>query len=63
VKRLRRFAVRAAAPFTRRRDDARLAEELEQHITLLADDYVRAGHTPAAARRLARLKLGPLEEI
>jgi predicted permease len=39
-------------------DDARLEEELGFHLDALAADLERAGHAPAEARRLARLKLG-----
>ena len=45
----------------------RLAREAEQeiamHLDLLAAQYVRAGHSPAEARRLARAKFGGVVQV
>ena len=38
-------------------------DELESHLTLLAEDHIRRGMTPEQARRAARLELGGLTQI
>ena len=58
MKALRRLLFRLTASATRRRDDERLKEELEQHVALQTAEYVRAGLPPAEARRQAVLKFG-----
>ena len=63
MRALRRFLFRLTAPATRRRDDERLKEELEQHVALQAAEYVRAGLPPAEARRQAVLKFGSVEAV
>ncbi|MDQ3906917.1 MAG: permease prefix domain 1-containing protein, partial [Acidobacteriota bacterium] len=57
-RQLRALAVRFAALFRPESRDGETAEELESHIQLHVDDYVRAGVDPAEARRMAILKLG-----
>lgn len=47
--------------FRRDAAEADLADELESHIQLLADDYVRRGLTPEEARRRAHLQFGSIE--
>ena len=42
---------------------AELDEELESYIEMLVDEKVRAGMSPAAARREARLELGGVEQV
>ena len=44
--------------FARRRLAREAEQEIELHLDLLAAQYVRAGNTPAEARRLARAKFG-----
>jgi hypothetical protein len=44
-------------------DDERLREEMEEHIALQTAENVRAGMTPAEARRQAVLKFGAREAI
>lgn len=44
-----------------RRRDAELAEEIESHIQLFTDDNIRAGMSPAEARRQALLRFGGVE--
>ena len=47
-----------------RRRFAREAEqEIEMHLDLLAERYVRAGNAPAEARRLARAKFGGVAQV
>ena len=63
MKPWRRFLIRLAASVTRRRDEERLREELEQHVALQTAEHVRAGLSPAEARRQALIKLGGAEAI
>ena len=56
IARLRNFA-------TRRRGDARLREEMEQHVALRTEENISAGVPPEEARRQARLSLGGTEAI
>lgn len=44
-----------------RSGDARLREEIEQHLAMQSEANVRGGMLPEEARRQARLKLGALE--
>jgi predicted permease len=60
---LKRFAKRLGAWATRRRDEARLRAEIEEHLALQTAENLRAGLTPAEARRQAVLKFGPVEAI
>jgi putative ABC transport system permease protein len=43
--------------------DGELAEELESHIQLLTDEYVRRGMAPEEAHRRARIKFGNVESM
>src|SRR5262245_57458111 len=63
MRTLRRFVIRLLASVTRRRDDDRLREDLEDHLRLQTEANVRAGMSPAEARRQAVLALGPMETI
>jgi predicted permease len=63
MRTLRRFLIRLAASATRRRDEERLREEIEQHVALQTADNVRAGLAPVEARRQAVLKVGAVEAI
>jgi predicted permease len=58
---LRRFLSRLVVSVTRRRDDDRLKEEIEEHLALHAADLVRAGLTSVEARRQARIRFGGVE--
>jgi predicted permease len=55
---LRRFFARIRNFATGRRGDARLREEMEQHLALQTEENLRAGMPPAEAWRQAALKLG-----
>ena len=46
-----------------RRGDDRIREELAEHLTLLTDEYVRAGVPLDEAHRKARLKLGATDAL
>jgi macrolide transport system ATP-binding/permease protein len=63
MKSLRRFLARLANFATRRRDEQRLREEIEEHIALQTAENIRAGLTPVEARRQARLKFGAVEAM
>jgi putative ABC transport system permease protein len=63
VKALRALAVRAAGLFGRSRRDREIADELESHLQIAADDGIRAGLDPAEARRRAVLQLGGVEQV
>lgn len=63
MRRLRRFLIRLTTSATRRRDEERLREELEDHIALQTDENVRTGMSAAEARRQALLRVGAVEAI
>lgn len=44
-------------------DEARLRDEIEEHLALQTAENIRAGYSPAEARRQAVLKFGPLDAI
>ena len=55
MKHLRRILVRLYLLFVNSRVEAELAREIEAHLALLEDEYLRQGMTPADARRAARI--------
>jgi predicted permease len=61
MKSLRRFLSRMSHFVTRRRDDERLKEEIEQHIALQTAENLRGGLSRVEARRQAMLKFGGVE--
>src|SRR3984885_1894941 len=63
MKSLRRFFARLASFTTRRAQDERLKEEIEEHIALQTAENIRAGLSPVEARRQALLKFGGVEAI
>jgi len=63
VRSLRRFFTRLRSFATRRAQDERLREEIEEHIALQTAENVKAGLSPAEARRQAILKFGAVEAI
>src|SRR3954454_2482266 len=60
---LRAWAWRVAGLFNGGRTDRELAEEIEAHLRLHADDYERAGLSPEEARRQAVLAFGGVPRI
>src|SRR5499426_319592 len=60
---LRRFLTRLLNSATRRAQDERLREEIEEHIALQTEENLRAGLSPVEARRQAILKFGAIESI
>jgi predicted permease len=63
MKSLRRFFARLASLGARRAQDERLREEIEEHIAMQTAENLRAGLSPAEARRRALLKFGGVEAI
>ena len=63
MKSLKRFLSRVGHFATRRRDDERLREEIEQHIALQTEENLRSGLSPIEARRQAMLKFGGVEAM
>jgi predicted permease len=60
---LRRFGARVANFAMRRPVDRRLREEMEEHLALQTEENLRAGMTPAEARRQAVLKFGAAQAV
>ena len=63
MRSLRRFLTRLLNSATRRAQDERLREEIEEHIALQAEENLRAGLSPIEARRQAMLKFGGREAM
>jgi putative ABC transport system permease protein len=63
MSRIRAFFVRLGGSLRRARAERELNDEIESHLQLHVDDNVRAGMTPAEARRNAVLKLGGIEAV
>ena len=61
MRTVRRFLIRLTTSATRRRDEERLREELEDHLALQTDENVRTGMPAIEARRQAVLKIGAVE--
>src|SRR6185437_3950037 len=62
MKHLRRFFLKFYLLFANSKVEAELAREINAHLTLLEDDYLRQGMTPEDARRAARLAYGGVEQ-
>jgi len=60
---LRRFFIRLSNFATGTRADQRLREEMAEHLALQTEENLRAGMSPAEARRQAALKLGAAQAI
>ncbi len=63
MRSLRRFLNRVVNSATRRAQDERLREEIEEHIALQTAENLRAGLSPLEARRQAMLKFGGVEAM
>ena len=63
MRTLRAWLVRLAGTLGGNRREREMAAELESHFQLHIDDNIRAGMTPAEARRAAVAKFGPIEAI
>jgi macrolide transport system ATP-binding/permease protein len=62
MRSLRALVVRFTTLFDRSRGDREFAAEMDSHLALHVDDNVRAGMTPAEARRQAIIALGGVEQ-
>jgi predicted permease len=60
---MQRFFARLSSFATRRAQDDRLEEEIEEHIALQTAENLRAGLAPVEARRQAILKFGAVEAM
>jgi predicted permease len=63
MKPLRALARRVAGLFTGARSDRELAQEIEEHLRMHAEDYERAGLAPDEARRQAVLAFGGVARV
>src|SRR6188768_542504 len=63
MKALRRFFLRLTTSITRRRDERRLRDEIEEHLALQTAENIKAGMSPDEARRQAFLKFGAVEAV
>ena len=61
MKSARRFLTRLFNSATRRGQEERLREEIEEHIALRTEDNLRAGLSPVEARRQTMMKFGGVE--
>src|SRR3977135_3703875 len=62
MRRLRRSVLRLGELVRKKRREEDLAAELESHLQMHIDDNLRAGLSPAEARRQALIKLGGVEQ-
>ncbi len=63
MRTLRKFFARCNSFFHKRRDAARLREELAHHMELATEDYIKSGLSPEEARRQSILEFGSLESV
>ena len=63
MRTLRAWLYRMRGLVSGHRRERELAQELESHLQLHVDDNIRAGMSPAEARRAALVKFGPVEAI
>ncbi len=61
MRQLRAFVLRLAGIFGGTRRDRDLADELDAHLAMHAEDNLRAGMTPEESRRAALLRLGGVD--
>jgi predicted permease len=59
---MRRFFFRLSNFLRRDRADREMAREMDSHIALIEDDFIRRGMTPAEARLAARRAYGGVEQ-
>jgi hypothetical protein len=61
VRRLRQWLIRLTTSLTRRHDETRLREEIEDHVAFETDANLRRGLPPTEARRRALVTFGSVE--
>src|SRR5215475_5336480 len=62
MKHLRRIFLKFYLLFANSKVEAELAREIDAHLALLEDEYLRQGMTPEEARRAARISYGGVEQ-
>jgi predicted permease len=62
MRQLRALFVRLGGLFRKERGDRELAAEMDSHLQMHIEDNLRAGMSPAEARRHALIKLGGVEQ-
>src|SRR5215475_894716 len=62
MKHLRRIFLKFYLLFANSQVEAELAREIDAHLALLEDEYLRQGMTPEEARRAARIAYGGVEQ-
>ena len=63
MRRLRQFLIRLTTSATRRHDEQRLREEIDDHLAFQTEQNLRRGLPPAEARRQAVLAFGSIESV
>ena len=63
MKTFKRFLNRVRSLATKKRDEERLREEIEEHLALQTAENIRSGMMPDEARRHAALKFGAVEAV
>jgi predicted permease len=63
MRTLRRWLQRISVALTDKRDEDRLRQEVDEHIALLTDEFVRSGMPAVEARRQAMMKFGAVEAL
>jgi predicted permease len=61
VRRLRQWLIRLTTSMTRRHDEVRLREDIDDHLAFETEANLRLGLSPAEARRRALLAFGSVE--
>src|SRR5205814_5630459 len=62
MKHLRRIFLKFYLLFNNSKVEAELAREIDAHLALLEDEYLRQGMTPEDARRAAGIAYGGVEQ-
>src|SRR5271165_5718097 len=62
IRRLRAWMIRVGGLFNRQLRERELSDEMESHLQLHIEENLRAGMSPAQARREALVKLGGVEQ-
>jgi putative ABC transport system permease protein len=60
---LRRFLWRCRGWFRRGHADRQLTREIDAHLALMEEEFLRQGLSPEEARRVARVKFGGIESV
>jgi hypothetical protein len=63
MRRLRQWLIRLATSLTRRQDDTRMGEDIDDYVALETDANLRQGLSPAEARRRAVIAFGSRESF